>query len=110
MASASNLQSEIRDLQEQVLQLRDVISREGGKTASALGEKTAVAINGASRRAREAADYTRAEAGSMAGVFRDHPAASSGALLTAGIIGGLIGYMLSTGGERRHDSARHWFG
>lgn len=106
---ANDMQSELRDLQQQVSTLRDALAREGNRAANTMRDRTAVAMDTASRRAREAADYTRAEAGSMAGIFRDHPAASSGALITAGIIGGLIGYFLSSSTPSRDYSHRNWF-
>lgn len=112
MATPNNLQTEIRDLQEQVTQLRSALSREGGRAANRMRDEASAVVDGASRRAREAADYARNEAGTMANVFRDHPAASSGALITIGLLGGLLGYLLAAGSDRRNDyaSSRHWFG
>ncbi len=105
----SNMQSELRSLQNQVAELTQAISRQGSKTASTLRDRTSEVVDTASRRAQDAAGYTRAEAETMAGVFREHPTAASGALLTAGVIGGIIGYLVGTSAHNSHDSHRRWY-
>ena len=104
----TNMQTELRDLQEQVSQLTASLARQGEKTAGQLRERTAVALNGASRKAESAADYARSEAATVAGVVREHPAATSTALLTVGLLGGLIGYFLATS-TQSETSSRRWY-
>lgn len=105
----SNMQTELRELQEQVSQLTASLARQGEKTASQLRERTAVALNGASRKAESAADYARSEAATVAGVVREHPAATSTALLTVGLLGGLIGYFLAATTHSSETNSRRWY-
>ncbi|MGV8936110.1 MAG: hypothetical protein ACOH2J_03245 [Allorhizobium sp.] len=104
----TNMQTELRDLQDQVTKLTANLARQGEKTAGQFRERTAVALNGASRKAEDAADYARSEVATVAGVVREHPAATSTALLTVGLLGGLIGYFLAST-TAADNSSRRWY-
>lgn len=105
----TNMQSELRHLQAQVAELSQALSRQGSKAAASLRERGNEVAETAARRAQNAADYTRSEAESMAGVFREHPTAASGALLTAGLIGGVIGYLVGASTQQVQDTRRRWY-
>ncbi len=105
----TNMQAELRALQTQVTQLKDSLAKQGDKAASQLRDRTAVALNGASRKADEVAEYARAEAATVAGVMRDHPAATSTALLTVGLLGAVIGYFVGTSAQAAEDTRRRWY-
>lgn len=103
------IQAEIRELQNQINQLKDALSKQGDRAVGQIRERTSAALHGAQRTAEDAADYTRAEAESMAGVFREHPAATSTALLTAGLIGGVIGYFIGVAAHHEQHAHRRWY-
>lgn len=112
--ASSNLQAELRDLREQMNDLKDMISREASRTASSVtGDdvraRASDLANGAARTAHAVADYAREGADTVAGVVRRHPAAATSAgLLTLGIVGGVVGYLLASSTPPARDSRWRW--
>lgn len=109
MASTNNdILNELRSLQAQVLQFKDILAEEGYSVAEDVRGRAATAINGAGRKVQDAASYAKDEAVSMGTVVRDHPAAASTALLTAGVVGGLVGYFLANSSQPARSSHWNW--
>lgn len=110
MANLNNrdIMRELRSLEAQVLQFKDMLGEEGRNMTSDIRERGAVALRNASGKARDAAQYAREEAGSVAAIAREHPTAASTALLTVGLIGGLIGYLLAQSQVPERDSRWYW--
>ncbi|MFN3507185.1 MAG: hypothetical protein ACK4ZU_06905 [Allorhizobium sp.] len=106
--ATSNLQAELRELREQMSDLKDVIGRQAGRAGYDARHRAAEAWHGAARTAGTVADYARDGADSVAGVVRRHPAATSTALITLGIIGGVIGYLVATSTPSHRDSRWRW--
>jgi hypothetical protein len=133
--ASSNLQAELRELREQMNDLKDMISREAGRSSrnvrnrasEALDEAGRAAssvtgydrddirnrasdvVNGATRTAHVVADYAREGADTVAGVVRRHPAAATSAgLITLGIVGGVVGYLLANSTPPARDSRWRW--
>jgi ElaB/YqjD/DUF883 family membrane-anchored ribosome-binding protein len=133
--ASSNLQAELRELREQMNDLKDMISREAGRssrnvrnrasevleeagrTASSvtgydrddIRNRASDVVNGATRTAHVVADYAREGADTVAGVVRRHPAAATSAgLITLGIVGGVVGYLLANSTPPARDSRWRW--
>jgi len=51
-------------------------------------------------RAKQVAATVREEAAAVADTARDHPTATTGALLAVGVIGFVLGYLLGTGSSQ----------
>ena len=102
----SDMMNELRSLQAQVMHFKDLLSEEGEKVAGDARGRAATLLNGAGRKVQDAASYAKDEAVSMGSVVREHPTAT--ALLTAGVVGGLIGYFLATSSQSSSYSPRRW--
>lgn len=112
MATNSALQAELRELREQMSELQDIIAQQASRKSIDLRHKANDVVHGAaqsaSRTASVVADYAREGADSVAGVVRRHPTATSTALLTIGVLGGLIGYLMATSTPAPRDSRWSW--
>jgi ElaB/YqjD/DUF883 family membrane-anchored ribosome-binding protein len=106
--ATSNLQAELRELREQMSDLREAVGRQAGRAGYDARHRASEALHGAARTAGTVADYARDGADSVAGVVRRHPTATSTALITLGIIGGVIGYLVATSTPNRRDNRWHW--
>jgi ElaB/YqjD/DUF883 family membrane-anchored ribosome-binding protein len=106
--ATSNLQAELRELREQMTDLKEAISRQAGRAGYDARHRASEALHGAARTAGVVADYARDGADSVAGVVRRHPTATSTALITLGIIGGVIGYLVATSTPNQRDNRWHW--
>lgn len=104
----NSMQAEVRELQNQIANLKDLLAKQGHDVADQVREGTSVALNGASRRVGQAANYARNEAASVAGIVREHPTATSTALLTIGLLGGLVGYFLASSAQTE-TQRRRWY-
>jgi hypothetical protein len=106
--ATSNLQAELRELREQMNELKSVISREASRGSRKVRHRAYDAMDGAAETASVVADYAREGAGAVAGVVRRHPGATSAGLITLGILGGLVGYLLAQSNPPARDSRWHW--
>lgn len=106
--ATSNLQAELRELREQMSDLKEAIGRQAERAGYDARHRASEALHGAARTAGVVADYARDGAESVAGVVRRHPTATSTALITLGIIGGVIGYLVATSTPNRRDNRWHW--
>lgn len=99
-------QAQIAALREEIDKLKeDLVTR----TAGAYGnmrdkaEKAGKAVRVA---AQDRADYLRAEGAAVAEAAREHPAAVSTLVLTAGLAGFAVGYLLASAAEPPR--SRYW--
>ncbi len=106
--ATSNLQAELRELREQMSDLKEAIGRQAGRAGYDARHRAADAWHGAARTAGTVAEYARDGADSVAGVVRRHPTATSTALITLGIIGGVIGYLVATSTPSQRDNRWRW--
>ncbi|QLF69612.1 hypothetical protein FE840_008685 [Peteryoungia desertarenae] len=106
--ATSNLQAELRELREQMSELSEIISTQARRRGRDARHEASSALHSAARRAGDVADYARDGIDSMTGMARRHPAATSTALLTLGLIGIAIGYMAATSTPPVRDKRWHW--
>ncbi len=107
MADNTRIQDEMRALQDQIAQLKDNLAAQGYSVADQVRDSASSALNGAARRVDGATRYARNEVASVAGLVREHPTATSTALVATAVIGGLIGYLL--GNQSTQDTRRRWY-
>ncbi|HBF29225.1 hypothetical protein [Rhizobium sp.] len=107
MADNTRIQDEMRALQDQIAQLKDNLASQGYSAAEQVRDGASSALNGAVRKVDDATRYARNEAVSVAGLVREHPTATSTALLGTALIGGLLGYLL--GSQTTQEPRRRWY-
>jgi len=106
--ATSNLQAELRELREQMSDLKDELARQAGGAGYYARHRAAEALHGAARTAGAVAGYAREGADNVADVVKRHPTAASTALITLGIIGGVIGYLVATSTPSHRDNRWRW--
>ncbi|TPP10160.1 hypothetical protein [Rhizobium glycinendophyticum] len=106
--ATSNLQAELRELREQMNDLKTVISRETSRGTSRIRHRAVDAFDGAADTASAMAGYARDGADAVASVVRRHPGATSAGLITLGILGGLIGYLVANSAPAARDHRWRW--
>jgi hypothetical protein len=84
-ADGAEVAYEIQGLRAELAELRALVA-----------EKTGAAYGGLSDRAASAANYVSSEASSVAGTFREHPAASTTLVTLIGAVGFALGYIVAT--------------
>lgn len=104
----SNLQAELRELREQMSDLRETISSQASRTGRHARHEASSAMHSAARHAGDVADYARDGIDSVSGMARRHPAATSTALITLGLVGCLIGYLAATSTPSARDKRWEW--
>lgn len=107
MADNTRMQEEMRALQEQIATLKDSLTSQGYSVADQVRDTASSAFSGAARKVDGATRYARNEAASVAGIVREHPTATSTALLGAALVGGLLGYLL--GSQTAEEPRRRWY-
>lgn len=107
MADNTRMQDEMRALQEQIANLKDSLASQGYSVADQVRDTASSAFSGAARKVDGATRYAREEAASVAGLVREHPTATSTALLGTALIGGLLGYLLAS--QNPPEPRRRWY-
>lgn len=102
----TSVSNDIAALQQEVSRLQKMISAQGAEAYYEVRDRAGKAYDDALPRAKNAVAQIRAEGAAVAGTAREHPAATTTALLVAGAIGFLAGYMLS--GTSRPEPHRWW--
>ncbi|THF49017.1 hypothetical protein [Allorhizobium terrae] len=107
MADNTRMQEEMRALQDQIANLKDSLTSQGYSVADQVRDTASSAFNGAARKVDGATRYARNEAASVAGIVREHPTATSTALLGMALVGGVLGYLL--GSQTAEEPRRRWY-
>lgn len=102
----TSVSKDIAALQQEVSRLQKMISAQGAEAYYEVRDRAGKAYEDALPRAKSAVAQIRAEGAAVAGTAREHPAATTTALLVAGAIGFLAGYMLSGTSQ---PEPRHWW-
>ena len=102
----ASVSKDIAALQREVSRLQKMISAQGTEAYYEVRDRAAKAYDDAIPRARNAVAQIRAEGVAAAGAAREHPAATTTALVFAAALGFLAGYMMSS---HQHPQSRHWW-
>lgn len=102
----TSVSKDIAALQQEVSRMQKMISAQGAEAYYEVRDRAGKAYDDALPRAKNAVAQIRAEGAAVAGTAREHPAATTTALLVAGAIGFLAGYMLSGTSQ---PEPRHWW-
>ncbi|MGF0537047.1 hypothetical protein ACQQ2Q_03565 [Agrobacterium sp. ES01] len=103
-----DMMKELKKLQDQVSHYREMLGDEGRNVAEGARARGAQALEVTSAKARDAARYARNEAGGAAAMAREYPTATSTALLTVGLIGGVVGYLIGQSQTTERDTRWRW--
>ncbi len=90
---------DIAALQQEVSRLQKIISAQSADTYYELRDRAGKAYETAAPRARKAVAQIRAEGAAVADTAREHPAAATTALVAAGAVGFLLGYLLASSAQ-----------
>ncbi|MBB4009596.1 hypothetical protein [Allorhizobium taibaishanense] len=107
MVENMRMQAEMRELQAQVAQLKDRLAEQSYSVANQVRGSTSHALNNAARSAQDVARYAKEEASSVAGIVREHPTATSTALLGIALVGAFVGYLVAT--QSQPEPRRRWY-
>ena len=99
---SDTVDKQIAELRSQVATLTKRLAAQ----ARAAGDEASEAAENARGRVRNAITTARQQGGEVADLAREHPAATTSALLTACLIGAAIGYMVGSLGQQQ--SRRYW--
>jgi ElaB/YqjD/DUF883 family membrane-anchored ribosome-binding protein len=102
----NSVSKDIAALQQEVARLQKMITAQGTEAYYEVRDRAAKALDSAAPRARSAVAQLKAESAAVADTAREHPAAATTALLLAGAIGFLAGYLLSGNSEPQ---PRQWW-
>lgn len=91
----TSVSKDIAALQQEVSRLQKMISAQGAEAYYEVRGRAGKAYDDAVPRAKSAVAHIKAESAAAAGAAREHPAATTTALVLAGAIGFLAGYLLS---------------
>lgn len=99
-------QKQVTALREEIDKLRQELAARTTETYEGMRERAGKAGRSVRAAARGGADYVRAEGAAVADAAREHPAATSTLVLTAGLAGFAIGYLLA--GATEPPPRRYW--
>lgn len=102
----ASVSKDIATLQQEVARLQKMISAQGAEAYYELRDRAGKARDEALPRAKGAVAHIRAEGVAAGAAAREHAAATTTALLLAGTVGFLAGYLLSGSQEPQ---PRHWW-
>ena len=106
--ASNDVQSQISALRDEIAALQKDLGERGTEAYETMRERAGNAMDAARPAVRSATKYVRNEGAAVAQAAREHPAALSGVVLTAGIAGMVVGYLL---GSLESEPARRqrWF-
>jgi ElaB/YqjD/DUF883 family membrane-anchored ribosome-binding protein len=105
--ASNDVQSQISALREEIAALQKDLGERGAEAYEAVRERAGDAVDAARPAVRSATRYVRNEGAAVAQAAREHPAALSTVVLTAGLAGVLIGYLL--GSYESEPRRQRWF-
>ncbi|WP_455873714.1 hypothetical protein [Rhizobium yanglingense] len=102
----TSVSKDIAALQQEVSRLQKMISAQGAEAYYEVRDRAGKAIDESLPRAKNAVAQIRAEGVAAAGAAREHAAATTTALVLAGALGFLAGYLLS---GHQQSQPQHWW-
>ncbi len=107
--ASNDVQSQISALRDEIAALQKDFGERSAEAYETVRERAGSAVEAARPAVRSATRYVRNEGAAVAQAAREHPAALSTVVLTAGLAGIVIGYLLGSlesEPPRRH---QRWF-
>lgn len=106
--ASTDVQSQISALRAEIAQLQKDLGDRGAEAYETIRDRAGNAVEAARPAVRSATKYVRSEGAAVAQAAREHPAGLSTVVLTAGLAGVVIGYLL---GSLESDPPRRqrWF-
>ncbi|EYR78084.1 hypothetical protein P9A16_16570 [Shinella sp. 838] len=108
MASTNDVQSQISALRAEIAQLQKDLGERGSEAYETIRDRAGNAVEAARPAVRSATKYVRNEGAAVAQAAREHPAALSTVVLTAGLAGVVLGYLLGSL-ESEPPRRQRWF-
>ena len=106
--ASNDVQSQISALRAEIAQLQKDIGEQGEQAYKTIRDRAGNAVEAARPAVRSASKYVRDEGAAVAQTARDHPAGLSTIVLTAGLAGVAIGYLLGSL-ESEPPRRQRWF-
>ncbi len=106
--ASNDVQSQISALRAEIAQLQKDLGERGSEAYEAVRDRAGNAVEAARPAARSATRYVRNEGAAVAQAAREHPAGLSTVVLTAGLAGVVLGYLLGSL-ENEPPRRERWF-
>jgi ElaB/YqjD/DUF883 family membrane-anchored ribosome-binding protein len=106
--ASNDVQSQISALRAEIAQLQKDIGDKSSQAYDSMRERAGNAMEAARPAVRSATHYVRNEGAAVAQAAREHPAAVSTLVLTAGVAGIVLGYLLGSL-ENEPPRRQRWF-
>ena len=106
--ASNDVQSQISALRSEIAQLQKDLGEQGAQAYETIRDRAGNAVEAARPAVRSATKYVKAEGAAVAQTAREHPAALSTVVLTAGLAGVVIGYLLGSL-ESEPPRRQRWF-
>ncbi len=102
----TSMNKDIAALQQEISRLQKLVSAQGTEAYYELRDRAGKAYDEAAPRAKRAVAQIRAESAAVADAAREHPTATTTALVLVGAIGFLAGYLLA--GHSQPEPRQWW--
>lgn len=106
--ASNDVQSQISALRAEIAQLQKDLGEQGAQAYETIRDRAGNAVEAARPAVRSATRYVKSEGAAVAQTARDHPAGLSTVVLTAGLAGVVIGYLLGSL-ESEPPRRQRWF-
>ena len=106
--ASNDVQSQISALRAEIAQLQKDLGDKGAEAYDTMRERAGNAMEAARPAVRSASRYVRNEGAAVAQAAREHPAAVSTLVLTAGLAGIVFGYLIGSL-ESEPPRRQRWF-
>jgi ElaB/YqjD/DUF883 family membrane-anchored ribosome-binding protein len=106
--ASNDVQSQISALRAEIAQLQKNLGDKGAEAYDTMRERAGNAMEAARPAVRSASRYVRNEGAAVAQAAREHPAAVSTLVLTAGLAGIVLGYLIGSL-ESEPPRRQRWF-
>lgn len=97
--TSNRVNEDISFLRQEITRLQKMISSQGAEAYSELRDKAGKSLDQLTPKAKSAADQVKKGSLAAADAAREHPTAVSTALLVAGSVGFLLGYLVGSQSE-----------
>ena len=106
--ASTDVQSQISALRAEIATLQKELGDRGSEAYETIRDRAGNAVDAARPAVRSATKYVRSEGAAVAQAAREHPAGLSTVVLTAGLAGVVLGYLLGSL-ENEPPRRQRWF-